>query len=87
MLATIKDSEPDTITDNVGLPAMALHPTTLLPWIATLLVVLLGSAVHQRRKTRHLPPGPRPLPILGNLLDMPRVHYGQEFASLTERFG
>ncbi|KAI8969795.1 cytochrome P450 [Trametes punicea] len=34
-----------------------------------------------------LPPGPKPLPILGNLLDLPKKDLGRSFNSLTEKYG
>ncbi|KAI0644245.1 cytochrome P450 [Trametes meyenii] len=34
-----------------------------------------------------LPPGPRRIPVLGNVLDFPRFHYGEKLARLAERHG
>ncbi|KAI0642617.1 cytochrome P450 [Trametes meyenii] len=34
-----------------------------------------------------LPPGPKPLPLLGNLLDLPTKDLGRSFDALTKKFG
>ncbi|KAI0774783.1 cytochrome P450 [Trametes elegans] len=34
-----------------------------------------------------LPPSPRPLPLLGNVLDFPKVHLGREFHALSQVYG
>lgn len=34
-----------------------------------------------------LPPGPQPLPLIGNLLDMPKGNEGQHWAKLNDRYG
>lgn len=59
---------------------------------STLLFVLLGIittiAVLVRRATNvRLPPGPPKLPILGNVLDVPRKHVGRELSQLSDKYG
>lgn len=39
------------------------------------------------RKSLPLPPGPKPLPVVGNILDMPKSTEGAHFASYGERYG
>jgi hypothetical protein len=41
--------------------------------VACFLAICVFSAIHRRAKTghRHLPPGPRGLPLLGNSLQVP----------------
>ena len=72
------------------LPSVMMS-NTLLPfwlWFAIIGGALLAKAIYsQRRRKAHLPPGPPPLPIVGNILDVPRVHLGREFADLTKKFG
>ena len=40
--------------------------------VAILLFSYLFWSLLFRGPTRHLPPGPKPLPIIGNLLDIPK---------------
>ncbi len=40
-----------------------------------------------RRRRLPLPPGPTPLPILGNIFDLPRKVLASEYYKLHERYG
>lgn len=40
-----------------------------------------------RRGDLPLPPGPKPLPILGNIFDLPRKVVAKEYFKLHERYG
>ena len=61
---------------------MALENSVLLVTAAILLLLYFRRAGGDR-----FPPGPRPLPILGNILDFPRNHLGREFQELSRRYG
>ncbi len=68
---------------------MPLHTlATLWPWVVSVILVLLARrAIHRRKKYARFPPGPSPLPIVGNILDFPRTHLGREFSALSNKFG
>ena len=61
---------------------------TLLAFILGTLIVFVVYRIYGQRQGRHLPPGPRKLPFIGNLLSMPRrlewetfAKWGQEHSS------
>ncbi|EMD40455.1 hypothetical protein CERSUDRAFT_80124 [Gelatoporia subvermispora B] len=64
-------------------------PTTLT--IVDLGLVLLGVFLLQRafgrKRSGPLPPGPKGLPVIGNVLDMPTAHEWETFATWGERWG
>ncbi|CAO2626568.1 Cytochrome P450 2B19 [Lemmus lemmus] len=63
-----------------------MEPSVLL--LLALLVGFLLLMVRGCQKTRvHLPPGPRPLPLLGNLLQMDRRGLLNSFIQLREKYG
>nr|ANC28040.1 cytochrome P450 [Polyporus umbellatus] len=59
----------------------------LLTVLLTCTIVLFAVYRCRRATKCHLPPGPRPLPILGNVLDFPKKHLGREFRELSRKHG
>lgn len=59
----------------------------LWPWLAIAVGVTWRLTYSRRKHGLQLPPGPPPLPLLGNALDMPRTHLGREFAEMTQKYG
>ncbi|OBZ76387.1 O-methylsterigmatocystin oxidoreductase [Grifola frondosa] len=51
------------------------------------LVVLLLNRIFVRRRVGPLPPGPKGLPLIGNVLDMPTSHEWKTFAKWGDRWG
>ncbi len=65
---------------------MAYTPT-LLDAVAILVTVILLNRLLAKKPAGPLPPGPKGLPLLGNMLDMPTSHEWKTFAHWGERWG
>ncbi|GJE86539.1 cytochrome P450 [Phanerochaete sordida] len=52
-----------------------------------LAVVLLQTYISRSRQRARYPPGPKGLPVIGNVLDMPKEHEWLTFASWGEKYG
>ena len=64
----------------------------LLPIVDFLLFLSLFAAVkafrdHRRRGGLPYPPGPRPVPLIGNLLDIPRESSWIAYTELAKKYG
>ena len=63
---------------------------SLSPWTWTLVAIaatLLFHEVQTRRKRAHNPPGPPPLPFIGNALDVPAGHPGRAYHEMSKKYG
>lgn len=65
---------------------MAYSPT-LLDAAAVLVALILFNRLFSKKRQGPLPPGPKGLPLIGNMLDMPASHEWRTFAQWGERWG
>jgi hypothetical protein len=63
--------------------------TVLVDILAALLFLALIRAIHDylRRGGLPYPPGPRPLPIVGNILDIPKDFSWLTYAQFSKKYG
>ena len=67
-----------------------IHVDSLTPWqwaLVAVAVTLILQEVNTRRKRAHNPPGPPPLPFIGNAFDVPPGHPGRGFYELSKKHG
>lgn len=67
---------------------MAVDLLLLSAILATTALLLFAVRDYRRYGGKgHLPPGPRPIPLLGNVLDIPRCDVGSAFSTLAKKYG
>lgn len=55
--------------------------------LVSCLAAFLAIRDHQRRRGLPYPPGPRPLPLIGNLLDIPKEFSWLSYTQLSKKHG
>lgn len=87
MLIYVSGTREPSLVSLLAMDSTLISPTALL----TILVVacLLFFHVCQPARSRNitLPPGPRPLPMIGNLLSIPMVRPWEAYRELSKRYG
>jgi hypothetical protein len=66
-----------------------VSPMSILDFFAVVSFLSVFWAIrdHRRRRGLPYPPGPRSLPIIGNLLDLPKEFAWLAFTSFSEQYG
>ena len=66
-----------------------VSPMSILDVFAALSFLAFFGAIrdHRRRRGLPYPPGPRSLPVIGNLLDVPKEFSWLTYTSLSEKYG
>jgi hypothetical protein len=64
-----------------------VSPMSVLFAAISLIIALWVFRDHPRRGGLPYPPGPRPLPIIGNLLDIPKEFSWLAYARFSEKYG
>jgi len=60
---------------------------TILDLLVLLSFSFALSAIRDLRRRRGCPPGPRPLPIIGNLLDIPKEFSWLAYTDFSKKYG
>jgi hypothetical protein len=66
---------------------MAIGPMVDLLILLSFLFTLQALRDYRRRRGLPYPPGPRPLPIIGNLLDIPMESSWFTYSQLAKKYG
>ena len=69
------------------MPVIFLRPPLGILYLVFLVAAFLAVRVYQRRGRLPYPPGPRPLPLVGNLFDIPKEFSWLSYAQLSKKHG
>ena len=69
------------------MPVISLTSYLDILLLVSSLAAFLVIRDYQRRKGLPYPPGPRPLPLIGNLFDIPREFSWQTYTQLSKKYG
>jgi hypothetical protein len=74
------------LTRAVIMPAVSLVLTIILVLVSSI-AAFLAIRDYQKRQGLPYPPGPRPLPLIGNLFDVPKEFSWLRYARLSQKYG
>jgi hypothetical protein len=69
------------------MPVIFLKSPLEIPLLVFLVAAFLAVRVYQRRRRLPYPPGPRRLPLVGNLFDIPKEFSWLSYAELSKKHG
>jgi hypothetical protein len=74
-------------TRTVTMPAVSLVLTIDVLVLVSSIAAFLAIRDYQKRKGLPYPPGPRPLPLIGNLFDLPKEFSWLTYTRLSQKYG
>ena len=69
------------------MPALSLVLTIDILVLVSSIAAFLAIRDYQKRQGLPYPPGPRPLPLIGNLFDVPKEFSWLTYARLSKKYG
>jgi hypothetical protein len=69
------------------MPVIFLKSPLEIPLLVFLVAAFLAVRIYQRRRRLPYPPGPRRLPLVGNLFDIPKEFSWLSYAELSKKHG
>jgi hypothetical protein len=78
---------PRLSTFSVIMPLVSLTSILDILVLASFLSAIFAIRDYQRRRGLPYPPGPRPLPLIGNLLDIPKEFSWLSYTQLSKNHG
>lgn len=69
------------------MPVVFLASTLDILVLVSSLVTFLAIRDYQKRRGLPYPPGPRPLPLIGNILDIPKEFSWLSYTQLSKKHG
>jgi hypothetical protein len=69
------------------MPVLSLTSALDIFVLVSSLAAFLAIRDYQRRRGLPYPPGPRPLPLIGNLLDIPKEFSWLSYSQLSKKHG
>lgn len=64
-----------------------LSPMGVLPVVICAFAFLFVHSIFSARRNPNIPPGPPPLPLIGNLHQLPRLYQHKRFAEWAAQYG
>ena len=69
------------------MPALSLVLTIYILVLVSSIAAFLAIRDYQRRQGLPYPPGPRPLPLVGNLFDIPKEFSWLTYSRFSKKYG
>ena len=71
----------------MAMPVISLLSILDILVLVSSLAAFLAIRGYQRRQSLQYPPGPQPLPLIGNLLDIPKEFSWLTYTELSKKYG